>query len=206
MKSGSVATMFACALAAGCALGPIPVSDPAAGPTAVLTVPYSVTLHAVDGRDAPVRFSRPAARSQDYILAAGDRELVVSFSVIWNDMAKDDHTPVRSRPATLSLRAEPGRRYRIVHDVWRTLDDARAVADNPGWRIVEGGGPAAPVAVKTSHVPAPVPAPAPAPAPPPAAADESPDAVRRMNEWWQHATPQEREAFLNGILPGSARE
>ncbi len=203
MKSGTVATMLASALAAGCALGPIQVADPAAGPTAVLTVPYSVTLQAVDGKDAPLRFSRPAAKSQDYILAAGDREIVVSFSVIWSDMAKDDHTPVRSRPATLSLRTEPGRRYRIEHDVWRTLDDARAVAENPGWRIVEEAGRTVPVAAKPPHVPAPIVAPAPAPA---AAAGESPDAVRRMNDWWQQATPQEREAFLNGILPGRARE
>ena len=196
-------TALACALLAGCAFGPVRVADPAAGPTAVLTVPYSVTLLSVDGKDAPGRFGRPGAKSQDFILPAGAREIDVRFSVIWSDVAKDDHTPVRSEPATLALKAEPGRWYRIEHDAWRTLDDARAVAGNPGWRIVDEGGPAAPVAADPRPVAIPGPAPAAAPDAP-AADGNSTDAVRKMNEWWQKATPQEREAFLNGILPGGA--
>lgn len=137
MKPVIHGALSACVLLAGCAFGPVRVADPAAGPTAVLTVPYSVVLESVDGKEVPVRFTRPGAKAQDYVIAAGPRELVVRFSVIWNDVAKDDHTPVRSASARLPFTAEAGRHHRIVHGGWKTLEDARAVAANPGWRIVD---------------------------------------------------------------------
>ena len=202
MKPVIHGALSACVLLAGCAFGPVRVADPAAGPTAVLTVPYSVVLESVDGKAVPVRFARPGAKSQDYVIPAGARELGVQFSVIWNDAAKDDHAPVRSKAAVLPLTAEAGRRYRIVHGEWKTLEDARAVAANPGWRIVSDDG---------TVVPAPRPAPAPTPpagtvpaAAPAPAAGEADESVRRMSEWWRTATPQQREAFLNGVVPGGA--
>jgi uncharacterized protein YccT (UPF0319 family) len=213
MKNPAMAAMAMCGLLAGCAFGPIRVADPAAGPTAVLTVPYSVSLLTIDGANAPARLGRPGARSRDFILSAGAHEIVVQFSVIWNDPARDDHTPVRSAPATLSFTAATDTRYRIEHRIWRTLDDARAVAADPGWRIAGDNGiavsvaPAKPAATLPS---APVPAMHPAtnaPAKPmPQTAPAPPASVQQMNEWWQRATPQEREAFLKGILPGEAKK
>lgn len=137
MKPVIHGALSACVLLAGCAFGPVRVADPAAGPTAVLTVPYSVVLESLDGKAVPLRFARPGAKAQDYILPAGARELGVQFSVIWNDPAKDDHTPVRSKPVVLPLAAEAGHRYRIVHGDWRTLPEALAVAADPGWRILD---------------------------------------------------------------------
>ncbi len=218
MKNLAMAAVAACSLLAGCAFGPIHVADPAAGPTAVLSVPYSVSLLTIDGKNAPARLGRPGATSQDFIVPAGAREISVEFSVIWNDLAKDDHTPVRSEPATLSFTAAANARYRIEHRIWRTLDDARAVAADPGWRIVDGGGIAAtaPAVATPPAKPAPAPLSAPVPATmpavgaaakaPPHDASASPAAVQQMNEWWQKATPEERDAFLKGVLPGDAKK
>ena len=200
MKFRPVVGIALAAALTGCATGPVPVGGDLTAGRATLVVPYSVALLKVDGREAPMRVGRPGAKVQEYAIPVGERAIEIQFSVIWYDTLREDHTPVRSAPMSLSFTAAPDHIYRIEHSDWRTLADAEALAARPDLRIVDAEG----ATVSTATAPAATAASAAAPA---AAASPAPtDAVRQMDEWWKKATPQEREAFLRGILPADAQK
>lgn len=133
----------------GCSIAPAPLKayDGPVRPVtelAVLEVPETVQVMAVDGREPPPALLR---RGVELALLPGEHVLGLRY-VQFFQLNSETHDVVRSRQAALRFTAAPGRRYRLEAPAPAGHAAALAFAKAPVFRLVEADG--APVAESTA--------------------------------------------------------
>lgn len=176
------------------------LADDGAERTSELTVPYHVTVVAVDGRDLNTGYLFYDQRPQVLTLGPGEHTVVLRYFDLLEDDegAQSDSERVTSEPVRLRFTAEPGRAYRLAAPRPDTLAAARRYARAPEMRIEPAGGGAA------VSEPAPAPAPeSPAAAAGPETSASAPTALEMLEYWWQQASPAQRRRFLEAREDGA---
>ena len=219
-EAGIAAGLLAALLLAGCASKPLQLYEGAPRPAAevaVLTVPEAIEVVSVNGR--AIEGARGLLRKGDVALefAPGRYEVLAFYREIWP--LADGHDTLRSDPAVFDVQAQAGGRYRLDYAHPAGYEAAqRLAADFGGWVVDEATGARTPsresglgfrkglagalgssdalVPVAPRHGQTQAVAPLPAP---PAPADAH---LQQMQQWWEQATPEQREAFRRWIDQG----
>lgn len=133
--------LAALALLGGCATSraPLQAYEGAARPAAevaVLDVPETLQVMAVDGREPPPALLR---RGVQLALLPGEHVLSLRYVQIFQ-LNADEHDVVRSRQAALRFTAVAGGRYRLESPAQASHEAARQFAKSPVFRLVDAGG------------------------------------------------------------------
>lgn len=133
--------LAALCLTAGCTSAPAQLrayDGPARAPAevAVLEVPETVQVMAVDGREPPPSLLK---RNVELALLPGEHVLGLRY-VQFFQINADEHDVVRSRQAALRFTAVAGARYRLEVPRQGSREAAAAFARAPVFHLVEAGG------------------------------------------------------------------
>ncbi|MFZ5724383.1 MAG: DUF2057 family protein [Pseudomonadota bacterium] len=123
----------------------VPDADRSRTDLATLVLPESVDIEMVDGLVYPGFRNLFRRGDLEVRILPGEREIAVRYNQLfeWGD---DQHEVVRSKVIVAGFRAEPGKTYRVTHEPWRRVEEARKgvvnftvrVLDEQGNNIVSG--------------------------------------------------------------------
>lgn len=134
--------LVALSLLGGCASSsraPLPAYEGAKRPlaeVAVVVVPETIQVMAIDGREPPPSLLR---RDLELALLPGEHVLSLRYVQVFQ-LNADEHDVVRSRQAALRFTAVAGGRYRLEAPLQSSHAAAQAFAKAPAFRLVDAGG------------------------------------------------------------------
>lgn len=135
----SRAWMLSLGLLAGCAAsGPLKTYEGPARPAAelaTLAVPEEVQVMAIDGREPPTTFARSDVQMA---LLPGEHVLSLRYVQLFQ-LGADSHEIVRSKQAALRFNAAAGAAYRLESPHQAKLEQGKAFAKDPKFRLVNAG-------------------------------------------------------------------
>lgn len=130
------------ALAAGAKKGPmyaVPEADKTRQDLATLVLPEAIDIQMVDGFEYP-GFKNLFRRGDILVrILPGDRQVALKYNQLF-EWGNGEHEMVRSKVIVLGFTAEPGKTYRVGHDQYKTVQEARKGVENFVLRLTDADG------------------------------------------------------------------
>jgi len=100
--------------------------------TGLVTSANTVLIKYVDNDEVKEGF---IGQEITYRVGAGQRTLLLEYSDLFN-IGSDEHEKIVSRPAKVSFQVKPGEHYKVTNPPQKTLEEARAFAEKPDFRVM----------------------------------------------------------------------
>lgn len=130
------------ALAVGAKKGPmyaVPEADKSRQDLATLVLPEAIDIQMVDGFEYP-GFKNLFRRGDILVrILPGERQVALKYNQLF-EWGNGEHEMVRSKVIVLGFTAEPGKTYRVGHDQYKTVQEARKGVENFVLRLTDADG------------------------------------------------------------------
>lgn len=130
------------ALAAGAKKGvmyAVPEADKTRQDLATLVLPEAIDIQMVDGFEYP-GFKNLFRRGDILVrILPGERQVALKYNQLF-EWGNGEHEMVRSKVIVLGFTAEPGKTYRVGHDQYKTVQEARKGVENFVLRLTDADG------------------------------------------------------------------
>lgn len=117
----------------------VPAADKARTDLATLVLPEAIDIEMVDGIVYP-GFANLFRRGDIQVrILPGEREIALKYNQLF-EWGVGEHEVVRSKVIVVGFTAQPGQTYRVEHDRFRTVDEARKGVENFVVRVLDAQG------------------------------------------------------------------
>lgn len=173
-------------------VGVLSATTAVAADTVSLAVPENIHILSIDGQEQGSHFFGSRAHLKP--LSVGEHVLTVRYAQLFN-LSADEHDIVKSAPITLRFMAQAGQHYQLTVNPPKHHDDAVAFAKKPDIQLLnkttgvyQATTPTLPNNTAIGVAPS------------------STNNIVLLQEIWQRATPQERQAFAAWLAAQAATQ